>query len=414
MFFYKTIYFAHAGRLWQKFARKTVFELTKEIIVGKIYCRENNERSGIGFFQKSHKTEKTFMKIKPLNTHNLGTGFLYFYVHFVTEVACFFALFRYVEDPPAMWLLFFAYDMLAFIPQGIFGYICDRFKKVSLGIAGLVLLAAALLLEQLGNVTFLSMVILCIGNAFTHVDGAEVTLRTSNGSLSHSAIFVAGGSFGVVTGQLLASAGAPYWIVYFLIATAVPFVILGHMYLGKDPGEDRASCRAFRYSNPNVGKALIVVLSVAVVVVRGYMAYGIPISWKKTTLQSIILFTFMGIGKALGGVLADVFGVKKVALSSILVALPFLLLGDRYMFVSLVGVMFFSMTMAVTLAVLVSVLPNAPGLAFGFTTIGLFLGTVPVFFFKITSLAANCIMLSVLTAVCVVCFAVSIRKDEIG
>ena len=94
------------------------------------------------------------------------------------------------------------------------------------------------------------------------------------------------------------------------------------------------------------------------------------------------------------------------------VALPFLLLGDNNMFVSLIGVMFFSMTMSVTLAVLVSVLPKTPGLAFGFTTIGLFLGATPVFFFKITDLAVNCIMLTVMTAICLVCLLISIRKDE--
>ena len=67
-------------------------------------------------------------------------------------------------------------------------------------------------------------------------------------------------------------------------------------------------------------------------------------------------------------------------------ALPFLFLGDNLMLVSLIGVMFFSMTMSITLALLVSVLQKTPGLAFGFTTIGLFLGTAPIFFFKFTIL----------------------------
>lgn len=351
------------------------------------------------------------MKIKPLNIHNLSTGFLYFYIHFVTEVACFFALVRYTESAPVAWLISFTFDMLAFIPQSIFGYISDKIKKVSFGIAGLLLLAAALVLQQYTDWTFVSLVVLCIGNAFTHVNGAEVTLRTSNGSLSHSAIFVSGGSFGVVSGRLLGTAGAPFWLVILLIATAVPFAILAQMYLKDDESYDAVPCRAFRYNNPKMNKYLVILFSVVVVIVRGYMAYGIPISWKKSTLQTVILFSFMGIGKALGGILADLFGVKKIALGSIAIALPFLLFGDNNMFISLIGVMFFSMTMSVTLAVLVSVLSKAPGLAFGFTTIGLFLGTVPVFFFKITSLTANCIMLSLLTVVCLACMFIAIRKD---
>lgn len=353
------------------------------------------------------------MKIKQFNTKNLSTGFLYFYIHFVTETICFFVLAHYTESAPVLWLLTFAFDVLAFTPQGLFGYISDKHKKVSFGAAGLVLLGCALLLQRFTTWTFVSLVVMCIGNAFTHVNGAEVTLRTANGSLSHSAIFVSGGSFGIVTGKLLAAAGAPYWLVLLLAATAIPFAILAQMYLRDDAASPEAvPCRAFQFHNPKINKYLVILLSVIVVIVRGFMAYGIPISWKKTTLQTVILFTFMGVGKAMGGVLADLFGVKKVAIASISIALPFLLFGNEHMFVSLIGVMFFSMTMSVTLAVLVSVMSKTPGLAFGLTTIGLFLGAAPVFFFRITSLTANCIMLSVLTAVCLACMFISIRKDE--
>ena len=104
-------------------------------------------------------------------------------------------------------------------------------------------------------------------------------------------------------------------------------------------------------------------------------------------------------------------GVRRVGIVSAAAALPFLMLGDNNITLSLIGVMFFSMTMSVTLAVLVSVLPKAPGLAFGFTTIGLFLGTAPVFFFKITGLTANCIMLCIMTVICLGCMFISIRKD---
>ena len=46
------------------------------------------------------------------------------------------------------------------------------------------------------------------------------------------------------------------------------------------------------------------------------------------------------------------------------------------MIVSLIGVAMFSMTMSITLAILVSVLKKKPGLAFGLTTIGLWLITM--------------------------------------
>lgn len=349
-----------------------------------------------------------------LNTKNLGTGLLYFYVHFVVEVICFFALGRYFESTPIMWLIPFAYDMLAFVPQSIIGYISDKCPKIPFGHIGMGLLFLALILQNTVPIPFVSLVPLCIGNACVHVQGAEVTLRTSNGNLSHSAIFVSGGSFGVVTGKLLSATTMPWWLLLFLIVSAVPFIMLAETYCRGEEYQETSKCKNFKYNNAKIGVGFIIIMSVFVVIVRGYMAYAIPTSWNKTTLQTILLFTFMGTGKALGGILSDLFGIKKVALGSVALALPFLMFGDNRMIVSLIGVMLFSMTMSITLGVLVSVLQGSPGLAFGLTTIGLFMGSVPSMFFRVHGIVANCIMLSVMTVICFVCFMISIRKDAIN
>ena len=345
------------------------------------------------------------------NTKNLRTGFLYFYIHFVTEVICFFVLGKYFESPPLMWFIYLTYDMLAFVPQAVIGYINDKFPKFSFAAVGLVLLAAALILQNTVSLPILSLTVLCLGNAFVHVNGAEVTLQTSDGSLSHSSIFVAGGSFGVISGKLLSKTDIPFWLLLVLIASAIPFVILAQMYLNDKSLNSRKPCESFKYCNNKISTSLVIILAVLVVSIRGFMAYGIPTSWNKTTLQTVLLFVFMGAGKALGGILSDLFGIKKVALLSVLIALPLLMFGDNTMLVSLIGVMFFSMTMSVSLGILVSALPSAPGLAFGLTTIGLFLGAAPVFFFKIKSIALNCAMLSLLTVICLICLYFSIGKD---
>ena len=129
------------------------------------------------------------------------------------------------------------------------------------------------------------------------------------------------------------------------------------------------------------------------------MGYGIPTSWNKTTLQTVILFFSMGIGKCMGGILSDAYGIKKISTISTLIAIPFLCFGNNIMLVSLIGVMMFSMTMSITLAILTSVYKNRPGLAFGFTTIGLFLGTAPIFFIKITQ-TLNIIFIISLSIIC--------------
>ena len=340
-------------------------------------------------------------------------GFLHSYVHFVTEVVCFFSLGRYAGDSLALWIIPLAYDMLSFVPQVVIGYLCDRLPKLRVGILGLVLLGAAPVVWSCVPQwpAAVSLVLLCLGNGCTHVDGAEVTLRAANGKLAPSAIFVAGGSFGVITGRLLAATALPFWTMPILAATAVPFVLLAEYDRKAAEQAFAVPCRAFRYHNAGVPALGVVVLAVFVVVVRGYMGYGIPTAWNKTTLQTVLLFVTMGVGKAAGGLIADRFGVKKTAIFSALLALPFLLCGDQLMLVSLIGVMLFSMTMSVTLALLVSVLPQAPGLAFGLTTVGLFLGTAPIFFFTFTTVRANCIVIVILTAVCLAALQTILRKD---
>lgn len=347
-----------------------------------------------------------------LGSKNISAAWLYFYIHFATEVICFYCLTRQVGDSTFMWLFPLVYDAFAFVPQSLIGYLNDRLPRLNTGVIGLVLMTAAALLFRLATPgSYVTLLILCIGNAFTHIGGAEVTLRCSSGRLSHPAVFVAGGSFGVITGRLLAQNGVPYWPVILLCLSAIPFALLADTYKDRSKSA-REACDAYNYASPGISPAVIIIAATLIVIVRGYMGYGIPTAWKKTTLQTVALYFTMGIGKAAGGIFADAWGIKKTAIFSAGAALPFLMFGDNHMMISLIGVMLFSMTMSITLALIVSVLKGKPGLAFGFTTIGLFLGTVPIFFFTFTETIDNCIIMAVLTVLCLVMMAKIIRKDE--
>lgn len=344
---------------------------------------------------------------------NMITGYLYFYIHFVVEVLCFFVLARLIGDSPFLWLAPLFYDAMAFLPQGIIGYASDKFPKIRVGLIGLLLLLVGFICCGLSLCNaYFSLLLVCLGNACLHVDGAEVTLRTSHGKLSPSAIFVAGGSFGVITGKLLGTTQLSFWILVLLGLSAIPFILLADSYRDDIVADSDKNCEEFTYANPDVRPGILILLAVFVVIVRGYMGYGIPTSWNKTVIQTVCLYFAMGFGKALGGILADAYGVKKIGILSCLLSLPFLLVGDHLMLVSLIGVLFFSMTMSITLALLVSVLKQAPGLAFGLTTLGLFLGTVPIFFFKFTKTLPNCIIITIFTILCVLVFVKIIKEDE--
>ena len=330
-----------------------------------------------------------------LKEDNITCGYLYFYIHFVVEVVCFYFLSK-VSNSMLVWLVPFLYDAFAFVPQSIIGFINDKYPKFKVSLIGTILLFIGMLIFSFFNVSkFIPLFIICIGNAFVHVGGAENTLKNSKGKLSHSAIFVSGGSFGVISGRLLAKTGVASWILLPFILTMIPFILYADTF-----NEKENDCNKFNYVKKSINPSIVILLAVFVVIVRGYMGYGIPTSWNKTILQNVYLFCIMGLGKALGGILSDAYGIKKVAVLSTILAIPFLIIGDNLMIISLIGVMFFSMTMSITLAILVSCLKKTPGLAFGLTTIGLFLGTAPIFFIKINSTFINIVMITILSLVC--------------
>lgn len=341
-----------------------------------------------------------------LKEDNITCGYLYFYIHFVVEVVCFFFLTR-ISNSPIVWLVPLLYDAFAFVPQSIIGYISDKYPKINMGIIGVILLFIGILVFSFFDVSkYVPLYIVCIGNCFLHISGAEKTLRNSHGKLAHSAIFVSGGSFGVISGRLLAKTMIPSWLLLPFILTMIPFIIYA------DSFNDKSGCKEFNYVKPKLNYGLIIIIAVFVVIIRGYMGYGIPTSWNKTVVQNVLLFVFMGTGKALGGILSDAFGIRKVAIFSTLLAIPFLCFGDSIMIISLFGVMAFSMTMSITLGILVSVLKKTPGLAFGLTTIGLFLGTLPIFFVKTPNILYNSIMIAVLSVLCCYLLGYVLKRED--
>lgn len=342
--------------------------------------------------------------MKNKNISNISCGLLYFYIHFITEIVCFFFLGVITKWNIFVWLIPLLYDGLAFVPQSLIGVLKDKYEKLNVSLIGTILLFIGILIYLLFSSTIISLIFVCLGNAFIHIGGAYATINTSKGKLSSSAIFVAGGSFGLITGKLIADI-LPMWILLPLIVTMIPFILLADTY-------KKESIKEFNYANEKLNPLLVIFLVVFVVTVRGYMGYGIPTSWNKTVIQTILLYVFMGTGKAMGGILSDTIGLKKTALISTIGALPFLCFGDNIMIVSLIGVMLFSMSMSITLALLVSIFKGHSGLAFGLTTIGLFLGTAPIFYFKITSSLVNYIMLIVLSLLCAFILNLVIKKGH--
>ena len=152
------------------------------------------------------------------------------------------------------WAIGVAFDTLAFVPQALFGALCEKYPGFRPGVTGGVLIFSGALIMLItagamtgklmaGNVLVsgdiavvedlprivmierIGLILLTAGNALIHISGAMATLRVSEGRLSESAIFVGGGSFGVITGRLLAGMTGVAWIPLLLIILATVVMI---------------------------------------------------------------------------------------------------------------------------------------------------------------------------------------------
>ena len=340
---------------------------------------------------------------------------LYFFIHLMNEVVCYFMLYRIFEDPVFITMVALIYNCVAFVPQLFWGALRDLIEKFKPGLFAVPFLLSGFLLFFIagakGSLFWTSLVLLSIGNALIHVSGAELTIRTANGKLTPVAVFVSGGSFGVILGQVLASTDISYWWIALVCVLMLPLVIIGETLYKGNPKEND-DCTGFNFVINERKIFLVILAAFFIVTIRTYIGFEIPLGWKTTLYQSVLLYVFMGFGKALGGVLSDLIGIRKTAFISIIGALPFLILGNKIMIVSLIGIMFFSMTAAVTLGMVISVMKIAPGAAFGVTTVAIFFGTLAAFIIHSNSLIFNILMIVITSAICFLLSLYILKADK--
>ncbi len=335
---------------------------------------------------------------------SLLMGLAYGFVHFSVEVVSFYVVYSTFGGSRLWWVAALLYDALAFVPQNIFGAVSDKYPKLNIGMIGCFLMIISLIVRG----GYAGLFLVAIGNALVHIAGAQHTLRIPEKKITPNAIFVGTGSFGVITGQLLGKSDLKEaWLISVLLMITAAFVIC--VVQKKNSLENKI---AHVKINSEKSAALITLCSFVGVSIRGYVAYAIPTEWNKSVEQTVLLFVFMGLGKIIGGILADIIGFRRTVYISLLGALPLLLAGNTNMVLSLIGVAFFSMTMPITIAVLTSVYPKQTGIAFGITTLGLFVGTLPAFFVVPETLIQQQTVVVILTFAALFFMNICIKKEK--
>jgi len=323
---------------------------------------------------------------------------VYTFAHFAVDFACFYVLFSTlsagVENLQQLAFWFLAYNTVAFGLQFIIGYICDMKRYVPSGLIGVIITIVGLAFAQQ---IYLSVVVIALGNAFFHVGGGIDSLVNAKGKMSRSGVFVSSGSWGVVLGTFAGKAEISIlYPMLFLAASGVLIYIFCSTKINLEKSQFNAASKSML---PAAAIALICI-SVAI---RAHTGFTIPMEWKTTTGLIILGTGASFFGKFAGGFVADKFGARLTGTGALILSLPLLAFFNSNVYLCVLGIFLFNMTMPVTLCVLAEYLEGYEGLAFGLTTLALLIGTFVTYVLAIGTAATKYVIICsiIVSALCI-------------
>ena len=293
-------------------------------------------------------------------------------IHTLVDLACvtsvYFAVGDHIDLAVAS-LFILGYDFLAFAMQPFLGALASQEGWWGvISSAGCVMVAIG---TALASIPLLCILLCGLGNAAFHVGGGVVALRHRPGEAKYVGLYVAPGAFGLFFGTIFGKWGtvSPFIFTGIMALCAITLMIFGRPTLRK--AEPRPQPKRF---------FLVLSLLFMTVVARALVGTYLPFKWKETFLPGLILVGFVALGKGLGGILGDRFGLKRVGVLALLISAPLLMIGIHTPAVGMVGALFFNCSMALTVTALAMILPGFEGVGFGLTTLALYCGVFPSFF----------------------------------
>lgn len=264
------------------------------------------------------------------------------------------------------------YNTLAFGTQCLVGLGADIWKRHALlGALGMGLVVLGYFLP---SALTLRVCVAGLGNSLFHVAGGAITLEESGGRAWKLGLFVAPGAFGVTLGTLFPRFGTVLAAMLLLCAGAL-FLLRGRVSAHTEVAE------GIRSGKLPLAVVLLLALAVAVRAVGG-SAVSFP--WKNGPAMAFLMTVFVFAGKSAGGFVCDRLGAGKTALLSIPLAAVCIAFLSGYMLPSLLGQFLLNLTMPVTLWLMYTAMPDAPGFAFGLAASALWPGTVAGQLFSLT------------------------------
>ena len=366
---------------------------------------------------------------------------LYSALHFLVDGVCAAAMFGLYAHQPGGYLSILLYNFCAFALQMPFGAVLDILCGKGKGEAQPQFLQKkAFAFALLGTVltvagVFTSPIILGIGNGLFHVGGGVGTIgedRETGSAGRRLGVFVAPGAMGLYLGRLASESGAGghYWLIgSFILMTALIVWLWIHLRAreektslpveaayhkaadGVAPSTQRAEAGdpvPSKAPAAPLGKADLAILlgCFLVVILRSFVGMQVVFPWKTTAFAGVLATAAVVFGKMAGGFLAASFGRMKTVVATLLIAaVCYAFSGAKVP--GLLALLFFNMTMPITLQILVDRYKTLPGTMFGLLTVALFVGFLPTYFSwalplpgKLLGLIGSLLSLVILAGVC--------------
>ena len=336
---------------------------------------------------------------------------IYSVIHFIVDLSCAILVTNLVTQKIGqnanLFIAILIYNFFAFAMQLPIGIIADKVNKNAICSAiGCLLVAIAFLFSNYG---IISCTIAGIGNAMFHIGGGIDVLNISNKKATLSGIFVSTGAMGIFLGSKSATIGFDkfYIVIFILLLSAVLLTWLYNNIKNKVENEE------IKIPKLNVNAKVSIICLILTVCIRSYVGFILAFEWKSNLALALLSIFAVVFGKMLGGIIGDKIGFKKISIVSLLVSAICFVFAFNNPFLGILAMLFFNMTMPITLTALSNILNNNKGMAFGLLTLALFIGSIPEFFGIGTKTIFTPIGLCFITIISLIVLVIGIKKYNI-
>ena len=277
-------------------------------------------------------------------------------MHFAIDGLCAYLAFAklYPQNPNAVLIIFFGYNILAFVTQSPIGLIIDKYNRPKLFLA--ISMAMMVLGYALSGIVYFSLIMIGIGNSIFHVAGGKYVTDKSGNDISHLGVFVSTGAIGLVLGQrYLTIVSLPY--IFFAI-----LIVCGLLVIFLEDSETIAYNEMFdgqRY------ETLALSVIVMVVAIRSFVGKVASPIFELKEHTFLIMSIATALGKAMGGISSKLVGVRLTTYISMLLAAVCMTFGAANPYIFVIGIFAFNFSMPITLYYANILLKGHEGFAFG-------------------------------------------------